>query len=408
MTRVAVIATGSELLRGRGLDTHLGLYARGLEKIGLEIAFHSTCADDLGRLVDEIKLAAARADIVLLSGGLGPTEDDLTRAAAAEAFHRDLEFRPWLWKAIRDRFRRYRIRLAAINRRQAFAPKGSISLPNPNGSAPGFALRADGLLFAALPGPPREMVPMFERHVLPLIRRILRPRKDFDLYEAKAIGIPEGDVDEAIRRIAARHGTSYGITVKDAVVSICVRAAGPDRAARLRAVARDFRRAMGRNWMCDGERSLEEVVVERLARDRTTIAIAESCTGGLIASRLTDVPGASNVLLEACVTYSNESKVSRLGVRRATLAAHGAVSGECAREMAEGIARTGGAAVGVATTGIAGPEGGSKEKPVGLVFHAVHYRGRTAVLSRVFPGGRTRVKERASTFALDMVRRLLG
>ena len=398
--RVAVLSTGSELLRGRGTDTNLATFARTLETVGLEIRYHSTCGDDLGRLVDELKLAAARADVILMTGGLGPTDDDLTRPAIEEAFHRPLEFRPRLWRDIQARFKTFKISMAAINKRQAYAPKGSISLPNPNGSAPGFALKADGLLVACLPGPPREMKPMLDDHVMPLIRRTFKFRKDWDTYEGRAIGMAEGDVDLVITKLARRHGCEYGITAKGGIIHVIAKGAP----ARTRRVGRDFEKRMGANFLAG---DLNALVAGELMRRKITIAVAESCTGGLVASKLTDIPGVSDVLLEACVTYSNTSKIARLGVAETTLVEHGAVSEECAREMAEGIARTSGAVVGVATTGIAGPGGGSREKPVGLVYHAVHYGGETRVVRRVFPGERTHVKERAATVALDMVRRAL-
>jgi nicotinamide-nucleotide amidase len=402
--RVAVLSTGTELLRGRGTDTNLATFARALEAVGLEIRYHATCGDDFGRLVDELKLAAARADIVLMSGGLGPTDDDLTRPAIAEAFHRGLEFRPRLWKEIRARFRRFKIPMAAINRRQAEAPEGSRSLPNPNGSAPGFELEADGVYVACLPGPPREMKPMLDGYVVPSIVKRFRPSREWRLWEARTIGMAEGDVDVVITRIIKRHGCGYGITAKGGIIHVTVKG----RPAALKRVARDFRKAVGRAFLCEGEKRLEDVVVGELLKRKVTIAVAESCTGGLVASRLTDVAGVSDVLLEGVVTYSNGSKIARLGVRAATLEAHGAVSEQCAREMAEGVARTSGASMGVATTGIAGPGGGTREKPVGLVYHAVHYRGRTRVERRVFPGERPHVKERAAMVALAMVRRELA
>jgi nicotinamide-nucleotide amidase len=400
--RVAVLATGSELMRGRSIDTHLAYFARRLEAAGIEISHHSTSGDDLGRIVEEIRRAAEVSDVVLLTGGLGPTEDDFTRRAAAEAFGRPLVFVPSAWKSIRDRFRRYRIRMAGINRRQAFLPEGARLLPNPHGSAPGFAMEARGVRFFALPGPPREMHPMFERYVLPAIVRAFPARGRFRLWEGKTFGLPEGTVDEIVRPIVARRrGATYGLTVTGGTVNLAVRVEGGSPEP----LARALRKALGRHFV--GPHSLEATVAELLARKRKSIAIAESCTGGLIAHKLTEVPGISAALLEGCVAYSDASKTARLGVDPALLRRRGAVSAEVAAAMAEGMARTAGAEVGVATTGIAGPSGGSKKKPVGLVFHAVHYRGRTRVERRVFPGDRTYVKERAANLALDLVRRAL-
>jgi len=397
MRTVEVLSTGTELLRGRNVDTHLGWFARRLEPAGLEIRHHQTVDDDPGRLVDALKLAAARSDVVLLTGGLGPTEDDYTRAAVEEAFHRPLEFRKELWERIRARFRRSGIKMAAINRRQAYVPRGATVLPNPNGSAPGFRLREGDVFLAALPGPPREMYPMFEDHVLPRLRR----RSTFAYWEAKTYGVPEGTVDEAVRRAVGRRGT-YGLSVRAGQVSIAIRAEGPERRRTLASLARRVREALGEACY-EGE--LHEHVARRLIETGTTLAVAESCTGGLVTHRLTEVPGVSEVLLESAVTYSNASKVRRLGVPEELLRAKGAVSEEVARAMALGIARTSGASVGVAVTGIAGPGGGSPEKPVGLCYVAVDDR----VERRVFTGDRSTVKERAAGAALNLLRiRLLG
>jgi len=400
--RVAVLATGSELMRGRSIDTHLAWLARRLESAGLEIDRHATFGDDLVRITEGIRAGAEASDVVILTGGLGPTEDDFTRRAAADAFAYPLVFLPSAWKSIRQRFRKYRIRMAVINRRQAYLPQGARLLPNPHGSAPGFALDSRGVRFFALPGPPREMHPMFDRFVLPAIVQAFPMRRRFRLWEGKTFGLPEGSVDEIVRPIVARHrGATYGLTVTGGTVNITVRAesGSPEPAARA------LRKALGLHFV--GPDSLEETVAALLARKRKTIAVAESCTGGLIAHKLTGVPGISAALLEGCVAYSNASKTTRLGVEPDLLRRHGAASAEVAAAMAEGMARTAGADVGIATTGIAGPSGGSKNKPVGLVFHAVHYRGRTRVERRVFPGDRAFVKERAANLALDLVRRAL-
>jgi nicotinamide-nucleotide amidase len=401
-SRVAVLSTGTELLRGRSVDTNLASIARALETIGLEVDYHATGPDDLDRLVEEIRLASARAEVVILTGGLGPTEDDFTRRAAAEAFERPLVFQPAAWNAIRSRFRRFRIPMASINRRQAFLPRAAGILPNPNGSAPGFAVESAGRFFFALPGPPREMIPMLQKRVLPRLAAAFGNRARFRLWEGRVFGMPEGSVDEIVRPIVARRrGASYGLTVSGGTVNITLRV---ERGSPLPLV-RALRRKLG--LFLIGPKSLEETVGDLLLRKRQTIAIAESCTGGLISHKLTSVSGISAALLEGLVCYSNRSKTARLGVPAELIRRHGAVSPEVAAAMAEGIARTAGADAGIAVTGIAGPSGGSKKKPVGLVWHAVHYRGRTRVERRVFPGDRPAVKDRAANFALDLVRRAL-
>jgi nicotinamide-nucleotide amidase len=390
--KVEILSTGTELLRGRNIDTNAAWLARKLERAGLEVRHHQTVDDHVGRLVDACKLAAARADIILLTGGLGPTEDDCTRAAVEEAFHRPLILRPELWAKIQARFRRNRTRMALINRRQAFVPKGANPLPHPHGTAPGFMLREGGVLFVALPGPPREMMPMFLDHVLPRIRR----RAGFEIWEGLSYGMAEGTVDELVRKIVGRRA-GYGLTVHAGRVAIAIRTEGPRRKKILDDLSRRVRAALGDCFM-DGE--LQEVVARKLIATGTTLAVAESCTGGLIAHRLTEVPGISDALLESVVAYSNESKVRRLGVPAGLIARHGAVSAEVARAMALGVACASGAKIGVAVTGIAGPGGGSGKKPVGLCYVAVDGR----VEEKIFFGDRSAIKERAAGHALNMLR----
>lgn len=394
--RIQILSTGTELLRGRAVDTNLGWIARRLEDLGGEITYHATVGDDFARLVEELKLAASRADVCILTGGLGPTEDDLTRPAVEEAFHRKLVFDPALWRAIVARFRKFKIPIATINRRQAFRPEGSVPIANPKGSAPGFRLDVDGFTLFVLPGPPREMHPMFEAGVV----RALAGKKTWDLWEGAAYGLPEADVDIVVKRIVGRRAT-YGLTVQGGRVRIAVRAEGPRRKKTLLDLSKRIRRALGPKFL---EGSLEETVAKMLLERKLTIAIAESCTGGAIAHRLTNVPGISASLLEAAVTYSNPSKVRRLWVKDELIARHGAVSAEVAAAMAEGMAKSSGADVTVATTGIAGPTGGTKKKPVGLVYLAVARDGVVRVSERVFPGDRQDVKDRAASHALNMVR----
>jgi nicotinamide-nucleotide amidase len=390
--KVEVLSTGTELLRGKNVDTHLGFFARELYPAGLEVAFHQTCGDDFGRIVDALKLAATRADVILMTGGLGPTEDDHTRSAVEEAFHRPLRFKGQLWKGIRERFRKNRIRMASINRRQAWIPEGATVLANPNGSAPGFALREGGVYLAALPGPPKEMHPMFLDQVLPK----LRVRRTFETWEGKVYGVPEGTVDEIVLGIA-KDPDRYGLTVRWGQVTITLRVEGPSRRKTLEGLVKRLERVFGDNLYA-GE--LHAHVGRRLIESKTTVAIAESCTGGLIAHRLTEVPGISAALLEGCVTYSNEAKIRRLGVPENLIRARGAVSAEVARAMARGVAATSGAKIGVAVTGIAGPSGATASKPAGLCFLAVG----DWVEEKTFTGDRSTVKERAAGFALNMLR----
>ncbi|HXX93226.1 MAG TPA: competence/damage-inducible protein A, partial [Planctomycetota bacterium] len=267
---VEILSTGTELLRGRNVDTNAAWLSRECGKAGLEVLHHQTVDDDFGRLVDAVKLAAARSDVILMTGGLGPTEDDYTRRVAEEAFHRPLGFRAPAWKAIRERFRKYGTPMAAINRRQAYAPRGATLLANPNGSAPGFMLQASGVRFAAMPGPPREMYPMFLRQVLPRIRE----RTDVSLWEGKSFGLPEGHVDEIVLG-AVGDPQAYGLTVRGGQVSIWIRALGPGRQGRLR---RWSSRVIARLGRCHYPEELADHVARRLEETGNTLAAAESCT----------------------------------------------------------------------------------------------------------------------------------
>lgn len=390
--KVEILSTGTELLRGKNVDTNAAWLAQQLGRAGLEVIHHQTVDDHFGRLVDAIKLAASRSDVLILTGGLGPTEDDYTRTAAEEAFHRPLVYRADLWKKIEARFKRTGTRMALINKRQAYVPEGATVLPNPHGTAPGFLLREGAVRFVAMPGPPREMQPMFLGQVLPRIAK----QPDFAVWTGNSFGIPEGTVDEMVNKIVGSRAT-YGLTVRWGRVNITVRAEGPRRKKVLDDLSRRICALLGDCYM-DAE--VHEVVARKLIASRTTLAVAESCTGGLISHRLTEVPGISQVLLESVVTYSNESKIRRLEVDPALIEAHGAVSEEVARAMALGVARTSGAEVGVAVTGIAGPGGGSARKPQGLCYMAVNDR----VESKVFVGDRSHVKERAAGYALNMLR----
>jgi len=399
--RIQVLTTGNELLSGRRTDEHLSWIARAVESHGMEITYHATVGDNYERIVEELKLSAARADVCIMTGGLGPTEDDQTRPAVEEAFHRPLQFDAKLWKTIQDRFRKYKIKMAPTNRRQAFRPKGSVALSNPVGSAPGFRLKSDGLQLFCLPGPSREMRGMFQKSVLPMLLR--QQNQKWDSWEGFAVGLPEADLDSILTKVVGG-GVRYGLTVHRGIVTISLKSSGSGRQKKLKALSGKVKKALGHHFL---ERSLAEEVTHLLLDRRRTIAIAESCTGGLIGHKLTDLPGISAALLEAMVVYSNRSKEKRLGVPASLVKKHGAVSSEVAEAMAEGIVQETGASIGLATTGIAGPSGGTAKKPVGLVYSAVSCNGITRVSHRVFPGDRSEVKERASNFALNMVRRAL-
>lgn len=408
--RAEILAVGSELLTPLRSDTNaLQLTAR-LREIGIEVGARVTVADDLALLESAFRSALSRAEVVIATGGLGPTEDDLTREALAAAVGRPIRRDPGLLAALKERFAQYRREMAPVNEKQADLIEGAQSMPNPKGSAPGQALEIDGRLVLLLPGPPREMQAMFEAGVLPLLRqraglRVIRTR----VLKIAALG--ESEVEQQVAPLYTTF-TNPRTTILGAPgqVELHLTAEGAsdeEAQARIEALASGLRtRLAGRIFSEDG-RELHQVVAGLLAERGLTLALAESCTGGLLAARLTEAPGASAFLERGYVTYSNQSKIELLGVDPQLIETQGAVSEEVARAMADGARRAAGSHLGLAVTGIAGPTGATEAKPLGLVFVAVSGTLGDRVRRLHFPGGRERVRFQACQAALEMLRRAL-
>jgi nicotinamide-nucleotide amidase len=408
-----ILAVGSELLTPLRSDTNaLFLTARLLE-CGVAVGARVTVADDAGLLESAFRTALGRARIVIATGGLGPTEDDLTREAAASALGRGLRRDATVLEALRGRFARYNRVMAPVNEKQADVIDGAAVLPNARGTAPGQALEADGRLLVLLPGPPNEMQPMFEEQVRPLILAkaggaVLRSRV------LRIASMSESDVEQVVAPVYTTFSNPRTtILGAPGQVELHLTAAGSsseDALERLEALAEAIRVVLpGRIYSEDG-RELPEVVAALLTARGLSVALAESCTGGLLAARLTEVPGASAFLERAYVTYGNTAKIEMLGVTPRALEEFGAVSEPVARAMAEGARVRARADLGVAITGIAGPDGGTPEKPVGLVFIGLDGAGVAGVgcVRRAhFPGARERVRFQATQAALEMVRRAL-
>jgi nicotinamide-nucleotide amidase len=378
----------------------------------VEVAARITLADDAALLESAFRTALARADVVIATGGLGPTEDDLTREAAAAALGRRLHRDPAILDALKARFARYLRQMAAVNEKQADVIEGAVVLPNARGTAPGQRVESEGRLLVLLPGPPGEMKPMFEEQVLPLVRAraggaVLRTRV------LRIAAMSESDVEQAVAPVyTAVSNPRTTILGAPGQVELHLTATGGSQAEaeeRIEALAAGIReRLPGRVYSEDG-RELPEVVAAMLRERGLTLALAESCTGGLLAARLTDVPGASHFLERAYVTYSNRAKVELVGVEPKLLASAGAVSEAVAAAMAAGARRAAGTAIGIGITGVAGPEGGSADKPVGLVYLAMDGAAGTGVRKANFPGGRERIRFQSTQAALEMLRRgLLG
>ena len=404
-----IIAVGTELLLGDIVNTNAQFIAKQLADLGISVFFQTVVGDNEARLSAAYALAFERADLVITTGGLGPTKDDLTKETAAKVFGLPLALHEETLQAIRTYFATQNLKITQNNEKQAYILEGATVLANENGTAPGCLLERDGKILILLPGPPREMQPMFRTHVLPFLSA-----KTDQVIVSKTMrlcGIGESRAEEMLKPLLEdQSNPTIAPYAKSCEVHfrVTARAADEEVAWRLiQPVSDEIRRLLGDYVYGEDETTLEAAVIGILRERGMTIACAESCTGGMLTARLVNCPGASAVLLEGAVTYSNDAKVKRLGVKAETLAQYGAVSRETAAEMAQGIALTAGADVGVGITGVAGPDGGTDEKPVGMVFIAVCARGVVHMEALRVVGDRERVRTRATVTALNLIRACL-
>jgi nicotinamide-nucleotide amidase len=405
--KAEIIAVGSELLTPYRRDTNSLFLTERLNRLGIEVIRKSIVGDDRARLREAFEQALARADLVISIGGLGPTEDDLTREAVAELLGRRLNRDENVLREIQARFRRIGRKMAAVNERQALVPEGATALPNPNGTAPGLWLEAGERIVVLLPGPPPELVPMFREHVEP---RLAGRAGGVELAsrDLRVTGMPEADLDQLISPIYTLYpDVQTTVLAAPGEIEVHLRAWSAERAAAEKTLDEMVERlvlALGENVFTTGGESLEEVVARLLTLHHATIAVAESCTGGLVAARLTNIAGSSSYLLGGVVCYSNELKSAWVDVPAGLIEARGPVSAEVTTALAENIRRRSGATLGLAITGIAGP-GGTPEIPAGTVHIALANGEATKSRSARFPGDRERVRRQASQMALDTVRR---
>ncbi|HEY2799595.1 MAG TPA: competence/damage-inducible protein A [Chthoniobacterales bacterium] len=400
--RVVVINTGTELLLGDVLNTHLTFIARELFPMRLRVE-RQLAVPDGEPIRDALAENLPRADIIFLTGGLGPTTDDLTREVTAELLGLELAPDAALEELISERLRSRGIRMTDRILRQAHVPTGAVVLPNDNGTAPGFYLAAasDRPHLFVLPGPPRELQPMFRASVLPILRAIVRQDIDLDSRNYHIVGMGESYVEEAVgAQLLALSGLEIGYCARMGEVDL--RVIGP--VAMLQEADRIVRSKLAAFIFSTTAEDLEAVILRRLAEKKATLAVAESCTGGLLAHRLTNVPGASEVFLAGYVTYSNDAKMAALGVPPKAIAENGAVSEVVARAMAEGVRAKANSTFALATTGIAGPGGGTEAKPVGTAFVALAGDGETLVTHFFFPSDRATFKQLVTQTALNLLR----
>lgn len=406
--RAEIIVTGDELLSGGVVDTNSVFIAEGLLKIGIETYFKTVVGDNEKDMEEAIRTAIGRSDIVIITGGIGPTEDDITRKVVAKVTRRRLGLNEDALKAIKARLagREY----YNSNDRQALLPVGSRLIPNTIGTAPGFILDEEGKFIAVLPGVPREMEAMYRDGLRPILEERFGGRRFISRRVLRTFGMPESALNEAIAEFLRKGTPLIGLSADEYGVDIRIVAHGPSAANAKSIVEKtesDIRSILGDIVYGVDNQNMEEIVGALLKQRRLRLAIAESCTGGLISQRITDIPGSSEYFERAAVVYSNASKTDMIGVSSGLIENRGAVSREVAAAMADGIRISARADIGLSVTGIAGPSGGSAEKPVGLVYMAIASSSGVKVEDHRFLGTRRQIRMRASQAGLDMVRRHL-
>ena len=409
--RAEIISVGTELLLGQIVDTNAPFLSRALSSLGIDVYYRSTVGDNRARLADAIRTALSRSDIVLTIGGLGPTQDDLTKETIAEVLGERLIMHPESEKRIRDFFEKRGARIAESNLKQALQPESGVPLPNPMGTAPGTLVEKDGKIIAAFPGPPNEFIPMIENALIPYLAKKTEGKTAVIVSRTlRVVGIGESSAEEEIRELLSGSNPTIAPYAKTGEVHFRITAKSPDRETALGLIAEMEKKAraiLGDYIYGVDDETLESVIVRLLTEKNLKLALAESCTGGAIADRITNVPGSSAAFLAGVVSYSNDSKIEILGVPEELIRLHGAVSPEVAEAMAEGAAVRTGADIAVSVTGIAGPDGGSDEKPVGLVYIGLKTPEGVSSTRNFYVGGRRGVKDRSVQTALDTVRTYL-
>lgn len=408
MLSAEIIAIGSELLTPEKVDTNSLWLTEKLNEIGIQVKLKTVVGDDELRLEETIRDAVKRSDIVISTGGLGPTEDDITRKVSAKAIDRELVYHTELETDLRERFKKWGREMPEINKRQAFVIEDAEILPNPNGSAVGMLSKIGEKYFAILPGPPRENKPMFENFVLPVLKEkagvIFVRRKTL-----RVSGIGESAVDEAIAPIYKEYKTvetSILFNRSEIEIHLIAKAESEIEALKvLQELSEKIIEVLGIAVFAVNGEQMEEIVGKLLSERNETVSFAESCTGGLVSERMTDIAGSSKYFIESVIAYANDAKIRNLSVPKELIDDFGAVSGEVAEAMAKGMRERAETDYAVSVTGIAGPDGGSEEKPVGTVFIGYSDANQTKSLKLILPGDRYLVRWRSSQAALDYLRR---
>jgi nicotinamide-nucleotide amidase len=408
LMKAEILAVGTEILLGDIINTNAQFISKELASLGIDVYRQEVIGDNEDRLLEAIEEIFYRSDILICTGGLGPTEDDLTKETICKYFNADLELHEESLEELKNYYKRLDRPMTESNLKQVYFPKESKVLSNPNGTAPGMILEKNDKVAVILPGPPREMKPMFLNYVKAylkdkgngvIISEVLRV---LGVGESTAANMIKDFINNGVNPTVAPYAKE-----DDVIFRITARGKSEEEGRKLIApVKEEIKRVFNLDCYGEGEElTIEEVLGKLLVDRKLTISTAESCTGGMIASRLINYPGISEVFLEGAVTYSNEAKERTLNVKKKTLDTYGAVSEETAKEMAIGISKRTGSDISVVTTGIAGPGGGSEEKPVGLVYIGLYYKGNVKAFKYIFNGNRHNVRTKATVTALDLVRR---
>lgn len=407
--RAETIAVGSELLLGQIANTDAQIVSKGLATIGIDVFYHTCVGDNRERITEVFMYALGRSDIIIFTGGLGPTADDLTKETVASYLHLPLKLDESSLNNIKSIFDKRGIKITQNNYKQAMIPDGAIPLPNKNGTAPGILINKDNKIIVMLPGPPFEMEPMFTEYVLPYLSKL--SSKTIYSRVMKFYGIGESALEEQINDLLENQ-TNPTIAplakMGEVTLRLTAKATSINEAENMIfPLEMEIKKRIGKYLYAYDDQTIEQIVADLLAKNNKTIATAESCTGGLIAHRLTNIPGISKYFERGVISYSNLSKEDLLGVQEDTLTRFGAVSKQTACQMARGIRIAAGTDIGISTTGIAGPTGATKDKPLGLVYIAYSDSLGETVEKHIFSGTRINVKIRACNAALHLVRKKL-
>jgi len=398
-----LIFTGTELLLGQIVNTNAQYLASKLAELGIDLYSMVTVGDNRGRIAEAIKAAQGKSELIIINGGLGPTEDDVTREALADALDLELKETPQALEVCTRYFKKRGLPMPEANRKLGLVPLGGMVLDNACGTAPGILLRHDDTIYVLLPGPPNELTAMFEKEVIPYLQKEGKLSSEIKSRVLKVVGLGEPVVEEKVKDLIGSSNPTLAPTVKMGEVHLRITAKSADPAdnqAMLDEMEQKIRERLGDYIFGVDDCTLEEAVGRELKKLKYTIAMAESCTGGLLTHRLTNIPGSSGYVQLGAVTYANRWKTRLLHVGPEILAAHGAVSPETARAMAVGIRELTGADIAIGITGIAGPGGATETKPVGLVYIGLDYLGKVEVFKHQFVGERKTIKYLSSQAAL--------